>query len=68
VIVTPTCPLRPIVREHPEAAGLDRDMWTGLVAQAGVDAECETHDCLEDHASCRVVLKLRRGGDRDPAA
>jgi hypothetical protein len=23
------------------------------------DVQCETHDCLADHASCRVVLQLR---------
>ena len=64
VIATPTCPLRPLVREHPESAELDRGMWAGLVAASldGVEAEdvvCETHDCLDDHAPCRVVLKLR---------
>ena len=59
VIVTPNCPLRPLVSEHPELAALDREMWSGLVAAAGVDAVCETHDCLDDHASCRVLLRLR---------
>jgi predicted ArsR family transcriptional regulator len=67
VIATPTCPLRPLVREHPESAELDRGMWAGLVAASldGVEAEdvvCETHACLEDHASCRVVLTLKRRG------
>jgi len=64
VIATPTCPLRPLVRRRSDAADVDRGMWAGLVARAtcGVevqDVECETHDCLADHASCRVVLQLR---------
>jgi predicted ArsR family transcriptional regulator len=62
VIATPTCPLRPLVREHPEAAEIDRGMWAGLAAHA-IGAEvrqvsCETHDCLADHAACRVLLEL----------
>jgi predicted ArsR family transcriptional regulator len=65
VIATPTCPLRPFVRRRPDAADVDRGMWAGLAARAtsGVevrDVQCETHDCLADHASCRVVLQLRR--------
>jgi predicted ArsR family transcriptional regulator len=64
VISTPTCPLRPFVREHPEAAEIDRGMWAGLAARA-IGAEvrevaCETRDCLDDHASCKVLLQLRR--------
>lgn len=64
VISTPTCPLRPLVRERPEAAEIDRGMWAGLAAHAlaGVDVRrvrCETHDCLADHASCQVLLELR---------
>jgi predicted ArsR family transcriptional regulator len=64
VIATPTCPLRPLVRAHPEAAEIDRGMWTGLAATAlanteVVEVSCETHDCLEDHASCRVLIELR---------
>lgn len=64
VISTPTCPLRPLVRERPEAAEIDRGMWAGLAAHAlsGVDVKrvrCETHDCLADHASCQVLLELR---------
>jgi hypothetical protein len=64
VIATPTCPLRPLVRRRPDAADVDRGMWAGLAARAtsGIevqDVQCETHDCLADHASCRVVLQLR---------
>jgi predicted ArsR family transcriptional regulator len=64
VIATPTCPLRPLVRVHPEAAEIDRGMWAGLAAKAlagseVVDVSCETRDCLEDHAACRVLIELR---------
>lgn len=65
VISTPTCPLRPLVTELPEAALIDRGMWSGLVERAarGVDAasvDCETHSCLDGHETCSVVIRLRR--------
>lgn len=65
VIATPTCPLRPLVRAQPETVEIDRGMWAGLSAAAlqgvGVtDVTCETQDCLDDHASCRVLIELRR--------
>ena len=65
VIATPTCPLRPIVRERPEAVELDRGMWAGLAASALEDVEverveCETLNCLDDHASCSVLFRLRQ--------
>jgi predicted ArsR family transcriptional regulator len=64
IISTPTCPLRPLVRERPEVAAIDRGMWAGLVARAlgrdVADVACETRDCLDDHASCRVCIRLRR--------
>jgi predicted ArsR family transcriptional regulator len=64
LIATPTCPLRPLVREQPEAAEVDRGMWAGLAAHAlaGVEVQsvqCETRDCLADHASCRVRVFLK---------
>jgi predicted ArsR family transcriptional regulator len=64
VIATPTCPLRPLVRAHPETAEIDRGMWAGLAATAlavsdVVNVDCETRDCLEDHAACRVLIELR---------
>jgi hypothetical protein len=64
VIATPTCPLRPLVRARPDAAEIDRGMWQGLAAHAleGVTVDrvqCETRDCLLDHASCRVLLSLQ---------
>jgi predicted ArsR family transcriptional regulator len=65
VIATPTCPLRPLVTERPEAAEIDRGMWAGLVERGvrGVRAEqvaCETHECLRRDAGCSVVLRLSR--------
>jgi predicted ArsR family transcriptional regulator len=65
VINTPTCPLRPLVTERPEAAVIDRGMWAGLVECGirGVQAEsveCETHSCLDGEESCAVVIRLRR--------
>lgn len=70
VIGTPTCPLRPLVAEQPEASLIDRGMWAGLVEQGivGVTAasvECETHSCLDGEESCAVVIRLRRSAIRD---
>lgn len=66
VIGTPTCPLRPLVAKHPEAALIDRGMWAGLVERGvrGVRAEsveCETHSCLDGGESCTVLIRLHRG-------
>jgi predicted ArsR family transcriptional regulator len=63
VIATPTCPLRPLVRARPEAVEIDRGMWAGLASSAldGVEVgqvRCETRDCFDDHASCKVMLEL----------
>jgi predicted ArsR family transcriptional regulator len=65
VIATPTCPLRPLVREKPAAAEVDRGMWAGLVAHALAGwrvqrVDCETRDCLADHSSCRVLITLHK--------
>jgi predicted ArsR family transcriptional regulator len=70
VITTPTCPLRPLVMERPEAALIDRGMWAGLVERGirGVQAEsveCETHACLDGGESCAVVIRLRSTATRD---
>lgn len=66
-IVTPTCPLRPLVVANPAVAELDHAVWRGLVAAAveGVEVDdvgCTTHDCLEPCAACRIVLSLDRPG------
>ncbi|MFL5927886.1 MAG: helix-turn-helix transcriptional regulator [Gaiellaceae bacterium] len=63
VVATPMCPLRPLVREQPDAALVDRGMWAGLAsaALAATDAtafSCDTRDCLDDHSNCRVYLTL----------
>ncbi len=70
VVSTPTCPLRPLVTEQPEAALIDRGMWAGLVERGirGVRAEsveCETHSCLDGGESCAVVIQLRSVAGRD---
>jgi predicted ArsR family transcriptional regulator len=71
VIGTPTCPLRPLVAERPDAALIDRGMWAGLI-ERGVEGmvasgvECETHSCLDGGESCTVVVRLRR--EATPAA
>jgi predicted ArsR family transcriptional regulator len=62
-IVTPTCPLRPLVVADARAGDVDRGVWRGLVAAAleGVlpeDVSCVAHDCLEPCASCRIVIGL----------
>jgi predicted ArsR family transcriptional regulator len=63
-ITTPTCPLRPLVMSSPEAAAIDRGMWMGLVGAylprgRPCSVTCETRNCLDDKASCRVVLDFR---------
>jgi predicted ArsR family transcriptional regulator len=65
VIVSPTCPLRPLVVEAPETSGLDQGMWRGLVESAltGIDAakiSCATHECADRHSACRIAIRLRR--------
>jgi predicted ArsR family transcriptional regulator len=58
-IVTPTCPLRPIVAAEPQVAALDEGMWTGLV---GRPANCTVEGCLDPTAPCRirVLIESRR--------
>jgi len=61
VLVTPTCPLRPLVMDAPAAREVDQGMWRGLVAEAlehGAGARCETHDCLSAESPCRIVIEL----------
>jgi predicted ArsR family transcriptional regulator len=56
VIVTPTCPLRPLVAAHPELAALDEGMWTGLV---GRPASCTVEGCLDPTSPCRVQVLIQ---------
>jgi predicted ArsR family transcriptional regulator len=61
VVVTPTCPLRPLVVATPAGREVDRGMWSGLVGEALRDANgvrCETHDCLSGDSPCRVAIRL----------
>ena len=62
-LACPTCPLRPIVRVAPDGATLDRGMWAGLVERslgnvAAADVTCSTEGCSDDHATCRIVIRL----------
>jgi len=60
-ISTPDCPLRPLVRDHPEAVEIDHGMWAGLVEQGvrGVTAanvNCSTNGCHGVDGACTVRL------------
>jgi predicted ArsR family transcriptional regulator len=64
VIVSATCPMRPLVVGDPTLRPLDTGMWHGLIAAAAGDAAarevvCRTHDCLDAGAACRIVVTLR---------
>jgi predicted ArsR family transcriptional regulator len=72
VITTATCPLRPLVRAHPELAELDRGMWAALVERALASAAvggivCDTRNCQRDHQDCRVLVALRPRRGEPPA-
>lgn len=63
VIVSATCPLRPVIVADVQARALDHGMWRGLLAAAtdervAAHARCETHDCLQETAPCRIVVQL----------
>jgi predicted ArsR family transcriptional regulator len=63
VLVTPTCPLRPLVVSEHAAREIDRGMWRGLVAGAVRGFEvaairCETDDCLAGASACRIRITL----------
>jgi predicted ArsR family transcriptional regulator len=66
-LVSATCPLRPLIFEHPELKGIDQGMWRGLIALATAEGDraaitCGTHDCSERDKSCRILVSL--GGRR----
>jgi predicted ArsR family transcriptional regulator len=66
VLVTATCPLRPLVVGAPAARHIDQGMWRGLVAGAlqGLDpsgVRCETHECLARNAPCRILIWFASG-------
>jgi predicted ArsR family transcriptional regulator len=58
-IVTPTCPLRPLVAAQPGLAAMDEGMWSGLV---GGRASCSVEGCLDPKSPCRiqVLIESRR--------
>jgi predicted ArsR family transcriptional regulator len=63
-ITTPDCPLRPLVRDHPDAAEIDRGMWAALVERgvrgiAAADVRCCTDGCHGDGA-CTVTIAFDR--------
>ena len=65
ILETPTCPLRPLIVKQPDAGGIDRGMWAGLLERSvrGVRADqitCETPRCLSQDAPCSVLLSLGR--------
>lgn len=67
VIVSATCPLRPIVVADADARALDAAMWRGLLASAAgpevaATARCSTHNCLDADASCRIVVAYGHQG------
>jgi predicted ArsR family transcriptional regulator len=71
VIETPTCPLRPLVVANPQAAAIDRGLWLGLVGRylprrRPCSVRCQTHDCLDENAPCRVALTFRTGNLTTP--
>jgi predicted ArsR family transcriptional regulator len=53
-IVTPTCPLRPLIVARPEAAEIDRGMWSGLV---GGEVTCTAEGCRDPGSSCRIRIR-----------
>lgn len=67
VIVSATCPLRPVVVSNTDARALDAGMWRGLVAaSAGPDAaaaaRCTTHNCVDAQVPCRIVVAFGQRG------
>jgi predicted ArsR family transcriptional regulator len=69
VLVTPTCPLRPLVMEDDAARTIDQGMWRGLVAsvlpgEVG-EVRCRADGCHAPAQPCRVTIRL---GRRAPTA
>ncbi len=66
VVVTPACPLRPVVRERSEAAEVDRGFWEGLTAAAlgahAATVKCQTRDCHAADSRCRVRITVANDG------
>lgn len=58
-IVTPTCPLRPLVAAQPRLAAMDEGMWSGLV---GTRASCKVEGCLDPKSPCRIQVLIESRG------
>jgi predicted ArsR family transcriptional regulator len=61
VIVSATCPLRPVVVGDVDARALDAGMWRGLLAGAAgpevaARARCTTRNCLDGAEPCRIAI------------
>jgi predicted ArsR family transcriptional regulator len=66
VILSATCPLRPLVVADPQVRALDQGMWRGLIAAAaGEDvvrnARCITEGCLDGTSACRIRVSFAAG-------
>jgi hypothetical protein len=57
-IVTPNCPLRPLVAAQPQLAAVDEGMWAGLI---GGRATCAVEGCLDPTAPCRIRVLIESG-------
>jgi len=61
VIVSATCPLRPVVVGDAETSPLDAGMWRGLLAatagtKVAARARCSTRNCLDASEPCRIEV------------
>jgi predicted ArsR family transcriptional regulator len=65
VIVSATCPLRPLVSSEPKARAIDEGMWRGLIEAATGDGNahilCRTHGCLHAGELCRIEISYPEG-------
>jgi predicted ArsR family transcriptional regulator len=62
VLVTPTCPLRPLILEDGAARAIDDGMWRGLVGSvvaAAGEIRCGAEGCHAATEPCRVTIRLR---------
>lgn len=69
VIVSTTCPLRPVIVSDADVRPLDSGMWRGLLAAAAgtgvaARARCTTHDCLQVAGPCRIVVAYAANDSR----
>jgi predicted ArsR family transcriptional regulator len=58
-VVTPTCPLRPLVAVQPRLAAMDEGMWSALV---GTGASCMVAGCLDPTSPCRIQVMIEPRG------